>query len=227
MARAKDTARSEARRRTRESLRADQLPAVEGDHQLDADIPATAAPAQRQRMFKMPNFREDIRALPQMMLTRKLLWLPLLLLFIGTALVLMLPGLSGEPLALADLFLQFFYIPPALFTFFVAGFIAPRASWLIGLLYGLVAGVLWFIAFIPPSLVSTPTSFATQLFLLLVNGALYGTLAAAFAAWYRDFLRGMQERGRARRADQEANERAKRRDERQEARRLSKQRPTT
>lgn len=178
-------------------------------------------------MFKMPNFREDIRALPQMMLTRKLLWLPLLLLFIGTALVLMLPGLSGEPLALADLFLQFFYIPPALFTFFVAGFIAPRASWLIGLLYGLVAGVLWFIAFIPPSLVSTPTSFATQLFLLLVNGALYGTLAAAFAAWYRDFLRGMQERGRARRADQEANERAKRRDERQEARRLSKQRPTT
>lgn len=231
MARAKDTARSEARRRTRASLRADQ-PTEEGaDDLLDSDettATATATPpAERQRMFKMPNFREDIRALPTILRTRKLLWLPLLLLVIGTGIVLVLPSLTAEPLALADLYLQFFYVPPALFTFFIAGFIAPRASWLIGLLYGVIAGFLWFIAFIPPSLVTTPTAFATQLFLLIMNGALYGTFAAAFAAWYRDFLRGMQERGRARRADQEANERAKRRDERQEARRVAKQKPTT
>ena len=210
-------------------MRSDQ-PTPEGaDDDLDADAAATTAtatstPTPRPRLFKMPDFREDFRQLPHILLTRKLLWVPLLLLFIGTGIILVLPSLSAEPLALADLFLQFFYVPPALFTFFIAGFIAPRASWLIGLLYGLIAGVLWFIAFIPPSMVTTPTAFATQLFLLLANGALYGTFAAAFAAWYRDFLRGMQERGRTRRAEQEANEKIKRREEKRIAK---QQRPTT
>jgi hypothetical protein len=178
-------------------------------------------------MFSLPNFREDIRALPGIFRSKKLLWVPLLLLLAGAALVLLLPTLPTDALAIADLYIQFFFIPPALFTFFVAGFIAPRASWLVGLLYGLIAGVLWFVTFVPPSRVPDASAFATQLGLLLTNGALYGTFAAAFAAWYRDFLRGMQERGRARRADQEAKERAKRRDERQEARRVAKQRPTT
>jgi hypothetical protein len=214
-------------------MRADQPTNEAADAPLDAETStatATAAtatataPTPRPRLFKMPDFREDFRQLPHILLTRKLLWIPLLLLFIGTGIILILPSLSAEPLALADLFLQFFYVPPALFTFFIAGFIAPRASWLIGLLYGLIAGVLWFIAFIPPSLVSTPTAFATQLFLLLANGALYGTFAAAFAAWYRDFLRGMQERGRTRRAEQEANEKIKRREEKRIAK---QQRPTT
>ena len=52
---------------------------------------------------------------------------------------------------------------------------------------------------------------------MLLYGVVYGTLAAAFAAWYRDFLRGMQDRGKQRRAEQEAKERDRRRDERQEA----------
>ncbi len=62
---------------------------------------------------------------------------------------------------------------------------------------------------------------------MLVIGMLYGTLAAALASWYREFLRGMQERGKQNRANKEVDERAKRAAERQEARKLAKQKPTT
>jgi signal transduction histidine kinase len=186
-------------------------------------------PAERPRLFRMPNVREDLLALPTIFLTRRLLWLPLLLLVVGFGLTMMLPGLVAEVAAIADLYIQFFFVPPALFTFFIAGFVAPRASYLVGLIYGLIAGVMWSTIIVTSGLTlatgepATTTSDAGGVFMqMLLVGALYGTLAAAFAAWYRDFLRGMQERGKARRADQEAKERAKRRDERQEARRIAK-----
>jgi hypothetical protein len=122
------------------------------------------------------------------------------------------------------MFVQFFFLPPALFTFFVAGFLAPRASYLVGLIYGLIGGAMWFAAFTPSGAVPDSSTFVALLATAIVQGALYGTLAAAFAAWYRDFLRGMQERGKVRRAEQEAKLRAQRRDERQESRRVAKQR---
>ena len=235
MARAKNISRSEARRRTREAQRAD-LMAAQADDPGDSDVEADdstatatdATPAPRSKLFTLPHFREDIRALPQMFTTRRLLLLPLLLLAVGLAIALALPVIPTEAASVADLYLQFFFIPPALFTFFIAGFLAPRAAYLVGFVYGLVAAVTWTIALLGPGLSSTTTT--TQgtnpdpLFLfanMIAIGVIYGTLAAAFAAWYRDFLRGMQERGRQRRAEQEIKDRTKRRDERQEARRVA------
>jgi hypothetical protein len=57
----------------------------------------------------------------------------------------------------------------------------------------------------------------------------FGTLAAGFAAWYRNFLKNMQKGGEQRRAAKASDElkaRAKRRDDRQEARKVAKQRPS-
>jgi hypothetical protein len=228
LARAKDTSRAEARRRTRETVRAEQMAAESDAEALIAeDVGAEAGPAERTPLFKMPNFREDLRALPRMFMTRRLLWLPLALLLVGAGLVLMLPSLTADIGALAQLYIQFFFIPPALFTFFVAGFVAPRASYMVGFLYGILGGVLWTIAFIPTSALRDLSIFGGQLGLLVMNGIIYGTFAAAFAAWYRDFLRRMQDRGRSRRAEQEAKLKAQRRDERQEARRVARQKPST
>jgi hypothetical protein len=238
LARAKDTTRAEARRRTRELTRAEQLAADEADLAEMDETPAETVPAPRPRMFKAPDVRGDLRALPSMFRTRRLLWVPLILLVAGMALTLALPGLSPEIGSIAGLYVQFFFIPPALFTFFLAGFFAPRASYLVGLLYGLLAGLLWSIVILGPGLglltapgstaaPGTPGADAEPLYIvlnMLLIGALYGTLAAAFASWYRDFLRGMQERGKTRRAEQEAKLRAQRRDERQESRRVAKQR---
>jgi hypothetical protein len=207
-------------------VRAEQLTAeVDAEALETVDEPA-AAPEPRKPLFKMPNFREDLRALPRMFVTNKLLWLPLALMLGGVVITLMLPGLSADVRTLAELYVQFFFIPPALFTFFVAGFVAPRASYLVGFLYGILAAVLWAIAFLPGSSMRDLSLFGSQFGVLVMNGVIYGTFAAAFAAWYRDFLRGMQERGRARKAEQEEKLKAQRREERQEARRVAKQRTT-
>jgi threonine/homoserine/homoserine lactone efflux protein len=159
-----------------------------------------------------------------------LLWLPVVLLLVGFALT-YLTYLEQIPADLAgpvELYIQFFFVPYGLFTFFIAGFIAPRAAYLIGFLLGLLNGLLWTILIFvgttlptlqdptEPAPVVDPITAAGQVVLVAM---LYGTLAAAFASWYRNFLRQMQERGRQRRADREAQERAKRREERHAARR--------
>jgi hypothetical protein len=231
VAREKNTSRAEARKRTREMTRAELLAAEdEEDEELGE---ATAQPeAPRQPMFKMPNIRADLVALPSIFRSRRMLWLPLVLLLVGMGITLALPGLSPEVAVFAGYYIQFFFAPPALFTFFIAGFFAPRASYLVGLVYGLLAGVVWAIVVLtgPPLPTVDPAVPQLTPVMLVINyvviGALYGTLAAALAAWYRDFLRGMQERGRTRRAVKEVDERARRREQRQEARRTAKQRPT-
>jgi hypothetical protein len=190
-----------------------------------------AAPAEEPRrpLFTPPNLREDIRFLPQMFRTRKLLWVPVLLLLVGFLLTYLayLEQIPAELAAPVELYIQFFFVPYGLFTFFIGGFLAPRASYLVGFLLGLLNGVLWSILIFfgttlptaapdPTQPVADPGTAASQVLLVAV---LYGTLAAAFAAWYRNFLRQMQERGKQRRADREAQERAKRRDERRAAKR--------
>jgi hypothetical protein len=234
VAREKNTSRAEARKRTREMTRAELL-AAEAEDELGDDGLADAAAQPdppRAPMFKMPNILSDLRALPSIFRSRKMLWLPLVLLLVGTGITLALPGLSPDMAAFGSYYIQFFFQPPALFTFFIAGFFAPRASYLIGFIYGVIAGVLWAMLIItgPPIPILDPAVPPPTPVTIVINyviiGALYGTLAAALAAWYRDFLRGMQERGRARRGVKEVDERSRRREERQEARRLAKQRPT-
>ncbi len=230
MARAKNTSRSEARRRTRELTRAELAEdELDDSAEFADDSAAPAAPTERPKLFKLPNVREDLKALPQMFRTRRLLWVPLVLLVVGLALTLAIPGLAPEVASIAGIFVQFFFVPPALFTFFLAGFFAPRASYMVGFIYGLLAGLMWALVILGPGLgetgapaVDASTGPVFIVLNMLVIGTLYGTLAAAFAAWYRDFLRGMQERGKTRRADQEAKLRAQRRDNRQEARRVAK-----
>lgn len=200
------------------------------------DVPSDEQPPpERKSLFKMPNIGQDVRDLPAILTSRRLVLLPLLLLLIGLALTLVYPGLSPDLQVFAGYYLQFFFVPPALFTFFLAGFFAPRASYLVGALYGLIAGVMWTFAFggfVAPTTPPTdpalpPADPGGTAVIALFYGLIYGTLAAALAAWYRDFLRGIQERGRARRAEREVQERAKRREQRQEARRVAKHRPTT
>ena len=188
---------------------------------------------ERKPLFKMPNIREDIRLLPSIVRSKPILLLPLLLFLIGLGVFIALPGLPVDIQGVAGYYIQFFFAPPALFTFFIAGFFAPRASYLIGFIYGLLAGVIWSIAIVTVGNVqaSEPATATADLPVVIANmmliGILYGTLAASLASWYRDFLRGMQERGKQRRADKEVDERAKRAQERQEARKLAKQRPSS
>ena len=232
MARAKNTSRSEARRRTREQTRAElaaNQPEEEGDSP-GAEAPAATATRRRSLLFQWPDIRSDVRGLPSMFRTRRLLWLPFILLLVGFVMALAFNVLPVEVQQWALLYFQYFFAPQALFTYFIGGFVAPRASYLVGFILGLAMGVLWAIVLVANSvagtdLINTTSDFLSTLGTIMVASIVLGTFAAGFAGWYRDFLRGMQTRSRDRQAQKEVEARAKRRDDRQEARRSAKQRP--
>jgi len=228
--------RAEARRRTRETQRAD-LAAEQAELQVAESGEGTAtadAAAARKPLFVMPDIRGDLRSIPGSFRSKPILFLPALLFGVGLVLFVTLTSLSADIQSIASYYIQFFFAPPALFTFFIAGFFAPRGAYLIGFLYGLFAATIWSIALLALGSTSTPvtdpTAAAVDPAMLVLNmfviGALYGTFAAALASWYRGFLKGIQTRGSERRAQKEVDERAKRREERQEARKVAKQRPT-
>ncbi len=205
---------------------------------LDESTPTVqTAPTERKPLFRMPDVRSDLRQLPSVFREKRIVYLPLLMLLAGLPIWVLFARnqLAPEVASIAYYYIQFFYIPPALFTFFLAGFFVPRGAYLVGFIYGLIAGVIWSIGFIlvGPSAVSdpavpAPTTIDAPAIIAstFLYGVLYGTIAAALASWYRSFLQGMQERGKQRRADKEVDERAKRAAERAEARKLAKQRPT-
>lgn len=165
-----------------------------------------------------------MRALPGMFRERRALWLPVAMLLVGFVLAITYLGLPVDIQGLAYMYISFFFLPTGLFTFFLGGFLAPRAAYLVGLLLGLLDGVLLVAVLLivpgglldPAAAPALDTGAFAQLFIAAV---VYGTFAGAFAGWYRNFLRRMSEQGRARRLQREADERARRRSERRAAKR--------
>ena len=136
MARAKNTSRAEARRRARAEARADldatrQLADEEEQPTTTADA-TDAAPAPRPSAFRLPNFGQDIRDLPAILTSRRLMAVPPLILVIGFLLQLgidagAIPTRHGLPMPLAAngwisfadvalLYIQMLFLPPSLLT---------------------------------------------------------------------------------------------------------------
>ncbi len=209
MARAKRTARADARRR----YRAATEPA------LDTDVEAVEAPEERTAVRRpqsaakaeppqgrvgifdavriathRPNFREDLATLPSL-LTHPALWLPVLITILGSVVVAVVGiGQSSIVGLLAAVVFQFFLFPPSLGGPFVAGFLAPRASWLLGAIVGLVSAVCYSVIILAfPLAVTTkvPDAALTQSAVLssFVLSPVVSAVFAAAAAWYRRFLR--------------------------------------
>ena len=206
MARAKQTVRAEARRRYRLAA---NLTEDEAGGELDAETPATAAPVSgkpapqsrpAQASSGRPGFlsafrgayhpahlREDLRVLPQLLTSRALL-AGLGLVLVGAVAAYAFPGYTGSAFAWELLVLPGSALGPQL----LAGFFAPRASYLLGLIVGLFQGLVFTIFL---------TQFASRLgtdlpadkvgnllTLSFVTGPVSGTLFASAAAWYRRFL---------------------------------------
>jgi hypothetical protein len=240
LARAKNTARSEARRRTRELTRA-ELAAQEDIDATDGTTATTATtastedarpPRRRGQLFQWPDVRADVRALPSMFRTKRLLWLPFVLVAVGFVLAMTFTMLPTQIQQWALLYFQYFFAPQALFTYFIGGFLAPRASYLIGLILGAITGVLWSIVLLANTvggtdLVTSTGDLASTIGTVLLASIILGMFAAGFAGWYRDFLRGMQTRSRERQIQRENEAKQRRAAERQEARRAAKQRPAS
>jgi hypothetical protein len=224
--RAKDTSRAEARRRYREEHRA------AGAEAEDAAVVAaatTAAATGSRSAFAMPDVVADIKALPQVF-RKPLVWVPFGMLVLAFVLVLLIvdealpEGAVGD---IAGLYVSLTLPPTSLFVFFIGGFVAIRASYLVGAILGAFDALLLTILYVmAPSLSSNTQLQNTGLTATQEQGAtvtlesllplwgiaiLVGILAAAFAAWYKRFLRSSQERAKVNRAlrEQEQARKAK------------------
>jgi hypothetical protein len=204
VARAKQTGRAEARRRYRQATSPDAEP--EG---LDEATPAPdrqtpqgagAAPRKQQpsgrpgitsafrEAYHPAHVREDLQALPQL-LRHWSFFVPIAMIIAGAFVAFAFWNFTGGQLAW-----QILVFPGSGFGLpqLVAGFFAPRASYMLGFLVSLVQGVVATIFILQlSSRLGQPfpqeqiPGLLTQSFLA---GPVSGTLFAAAAAWYRRFL---------------------------------------
>jgi len=212
VARAKRTDRAEARRRYRASI-ADPLEAEDIDLEDGGAPSATAStrsdPARTDQAavaprpsisgafrssFRPIDLRGDLRALP--MLLRH--WSFLVPVILTGASVAAIPLFGVNSLTSA--FYQYFSFTLPLGSAFLAGFFAPRASWLVGLLVALASVGFQFLAFstgpfagvFDHAVNGQPVARATTEALILSQALGFGVpmsgLFAAAAAWYKRFL---------------------------------------
>jgi hypothetical protein len=211
VARAKRTDRAEARRRYRSEA------GIEDPEEMLDDAPApspsarparsaaSAAPTGRvgigtafRTAIHPVDVRSDLRSFPEI-LRSKALWIPIAL-TVGSAVVVYVLGT-------ADVFSQILYTyfvqTPAIGGVFLAGFLATRSSWLIGVIVGIVSAVAFSLLIVSGRLGAGLQVTADQvqgaiLYAFLLSPVM-GALFAASAAWYRRFLQ-LSNPNRARRA---------------------------
>ena len=207
MARAKRTARADARRNYRaaqstvddvEDLQptdAYTAPAAGDSAKASKAEPAPATVRPRPSIlaafrgaFRPLDLIGDLKALPRLLLHIAFL-IPVGLIVAITAVII---AFGGQELITRELS-QFFLAPPPLVPVFIAGFLAPRASWILGGLLGVVQTVAVLAILATPALgalVGVPDTgtLASSLAISVIFGSFY----AAAMAWYKRFLRGAQ-----------------------------------
>ena len=223
--RPKDTSRAEARRRHRDENREADVDADGAEAQAAV---VAEEPQKRSSMIQMPNIGDDLRHLPEIFLSRKLVWLPFgllaLTLILGIALVNgALDDLPNPVRDVLTLYISLTLHPTSLFIFFIGGFLAPRGSYLVGGVLGLLSAIVYLVV-VSLAIDAAPTStdaltsstggtvpaISTDLIIQTLGlGVIIGVFAGGFAAWYRRFLRSSQERAAANRAQRDREQAAK------------------
>lgn len=209
MARAKQTARADARRRHREAARTGAAPTgVDAAESTPAAATTRSSRPQRpgiraafRESFRPLDLRGDIALLPRLIVHRSVL-VPLaftigsawLFVVIGPP-VLAQPSDGAETASLpieqiiTTFLVQYFVSTPPVGAVFLAGFLAPRAGWLTGLIAGVAAASVITVLITSGRLgeigSADVTGLITTAFLLSPTA---GVVFGGAAAWYRRFL---------------------------------------
>jgi hypothetical protein len=214
LARAKRTDRTEARRR----YRAELAGAAPADIETKTAVPVkdsapVAVPGARPSIMaafrgavRPLDVRGDIRALPVIIRERGVL-ISIGVAVLATAVFVIATNELGasldftlaEPLkdktmpaatSISYLAISLFVAPPPAAGGFLIGFFAKRASWLTGLIFGVVAATCYSILIMSPAgrLLTGQNSADPFVLQAWVAGPIGAALFASAAAWYRRFL---------------------------------------
>jgi hypothetical protein len=205
VARAKRTHRAEARRRYRAASAPDEATESTEDVAPGPGSGRSASPSPTRstgtpaRMGFAAAFREaihpihvrpDIASLPWIATRTHALWVPLAITLASTVAIIATNG--GE----VSLFMFAYFIQtPAIGGVFIAGFLAPRASWLLGVIVGMFSAgcyavlVLFYPSTIYAGLPPTEAQAREVALSAFILSPIIGGFFAAGAAWYRRFLR--------------------------------------
>jgi hypothetical protein len=215
VARAKGTDRAEARRRYRAIVKAQE------DAEAGTEAPSTAAPsaarnrgrgpqtikpapsqvAQRPGFFgaakgayRPVHYREDLQFVVPLVTRTFAVWPVLVLTIIAVPLALSRPNVQGDPILG---FLAFWLSPTPLLPAMIAGFLAPRATWLAGAINGLIVGtgLIVFLAVANGQIIGgekiAPSGLLAASVQILVYAVPFGAFLAAGTGWYKRFLAAM------------------------------------
>jgi len=215
VARAKGTDRAEARRRYRAYLKAQE----EAEAGSEGEAPATtlearsrgrssqdfkplpAQTAQRpgimgaaRAAYRPVHYREDLRFIVPLVTRTHAVWPVLALTLVAIPLALSRPNVKDDPvLNLIGYFLSQTPIVPAM----IAGFLAPRATWLAGLIDGLIVGVGLIVVVVLAGATQlgvdkVPPDQVLGVSVRILSAAVpFCALLAAGTGWYKRFLAAM------------------------------------
>ena len=217
MARAKRTDRAEARRQYRAYLQAQQeTAAAESDDSGGAADVASARPvrsrdqkpqaviqpggrmgifAAAKAAYRTPHYLDDIRNVRSLVFHSKAVWPVLVVCLAGGAFGVfrISSGASNDPV-LTSVF-QFLFYPVPLVPPMIAGFLAPRSTWLAGLIAGFISTMtlVWVFAMTTITVPGYAGKFSTTDLLvitvqLLSTSLAFGLMLAALSGWYKRFL---------------------------------------
>lgn len=207
MARAKRTERAAARRRYRAATAPEDTgdiaaagappPSTGRTNSSASSRPKSTAPVGRVGFvdaFKLSirpiHVRPDLEALPWIAIHTKALWLPLLITIAATVFIIATNGSDG----ISQFLFAYFIQTPAIGGVFIAGFLAPRASWLLGVIVGFVSAACYaiLVLFYPTAIYASAPPTAEQARDIAISAFILspviGGFFAAGAAWYRRFL---------------------------------------
>ncbi len=202
MARAKRTARAEARRRHRTELGLTDEP-LDANESTDTsstaprDRGASGQPARIgiaaafRQAFRPLDLPGDIRALPAIAFRTKALLVPIALTLLSVVLyIVMRPEGRTDIGGILTVFMyQYFLQTPAIGGVFIAGFLAPRASWLLGVIVGLVSAACYsFLGLGGYIGIAGNANVRDVIIAAFIVSPIMGAVFASAAAWYRRFL---------------------------------------
>jgi hypothetical protein len=141
--------------------------------------------------YHRADIRSDIAWLPNMPRS-KAFWIPLALLVAAAA------AYTVAPSTLTFLVVQYLVWAPQLGLLFIAGFLAPRASWLYGVVLGVISSGVFGLLLYSGAWNASSTAigalpiesgmYGAYVLQWIVLSVLAGPFLASAAAWYRRFL---------------------------------------